>query len=279
MAVPLRVLILEDRPADAELVVHELRRAGFDPDWQRVDSEADFVARLNPPPDIILADYFLPQWNTPGALRTLQERDLDIPVIMISGTVGEDVAVECIKLGAVDYFLKDRLTRLGPAVTKALEDRRLRDEKRRTDARLHESAERYRLLFENASLGIGYFTPEGQIVAFNNVGAAYMGGSPADYAGRTLIDLFGEEAGTVYQKRIKIALASRDSQVYEDFVPLPTGDRWFISTYSRIVDASGQVMGVQIISNDITERKNREEQLQRERNFSDSLIRTLKLLC
>jgi pentatricopeptide repeat protein len=69
MATPLRVLILEDRPADAELVLHELHRAGFEPDWRRVDAEADYLASLDPPPDIILADYSLPQWDTPRALR------------------------------------------------------------------------------------------------------------------------------------------------------------------------------------------------------------------
>ena len=154
MAVPLRVLILEDRPADAELVVHELRRAGFEPDWRCVDSEADYLAHLAQTPDIILADYALPQWDAPSALSALQERGLDIPFIMVSGTVGEDKAVECMKQGADDYLLKDRLGRLGPAVTKALEDKRLRVEKRRAEAALRESEEKFRSLFNNAEIGM-----------------------------------------------------------------------------------------------------------------------------
>ena len=95
---PLRVLILEDNPSDAELMVDELRQAGFDPIWERVDNGTDFLARLDTAPDIILADYSLPQWDAPRALRALQERGLDIPFIMVSGTVGEMVAVECIKM-------------------------------------------------------------------------------------------------------------------------------------------------------------------------------------
>jgi PAS domain S-box-containing protein len=154
MAVPLRVLILEDRPADAELVVHELRRAGFEPDWRCVDSEADYLAHLDQAPDIILADYSLPQWDAPSALRALQERRLDIPFIMISGTVGEEEAVECMKQGADDYLLKDRLSRLGPAVTKALEDKRLRVEKQQAEAALRESEEKFRNLFNNAEIGM-----------------------------------------------------------------------------------------------------------------------------
>jgi PAS domain S-box-containing protein len=154
MTVPLRVLILEDRPADAELMIHELRRAGFEPDWRCVDSEADYLAHLDQAPDIILADYSLPQWDAPSALRALQERSLDIPFIMISGTVGEDKAVECMKQGAHDYLLKDRLSRLGPAVTKALEDKRLRVEKQQAETALRESEEKFRNLFNNAGIGM-----------------------------------------------------------------------------------------------------------------------------
>src|SRR5664279_4584506 len=133
---PLRVLILEDKPADAELMVDELRQDGFEPEWGRVDNEADYLAHLEPAPDIVLADYNLPQWDAPSALRALQERGLDVPFIMISGTVGEAVAVECMKLGVADYLLKDRLARLGQAVLKALEDKRLRVEKQGSEAEL-----------------------------------------------------------------------------------------------------------------------------------------------
>jgi PAS domain S-box-containing protein len=154
MNTPLRVLILEDRPADLELVVHELRRAGFAADWQSVDNEADFLAQLHPALDVILADYSLPSWDAPHALRALQERGLDIPFIMISGTVGEEIAVECIKLGAVDYLLKDRLARLGPAIVRALADKRLREEKRQAEAALRESEEKFRNLFNNAEVGM-----------------------------------------------------------------------------------------------------------------------------
>src|SRR5664279_962279 len=147
---PLRVLILEDHPAEAELMVDALRQSGFELQWWRVDTEADFLARLDPAPDIILADYSLPQWDAPRALRALQARGLDVPFIMVSGTVGESVAVECIKRGATDYLLKDRLTRLGPAVVRALEDRNLRREKQQAEAALHASETRYRRLFETA---------------------------------------------------------------------------------------------------------------------------------
>jgi len=126
VAIPLRVLVLEDRDSDAELMLHELRRAGFAPAWRLVNSKADFLANLAPDIDVVLADYHLPMFDAPHALELLQARELDIPFIVVSGTINEEAAVDCMKRGAADYLLKDRLARLGPAVTRAIEERRLR---------------------------------------------------------------------------------------------------------------------------------------------------------
>ncbi len=145
----LRVLILEDRSADAELMLQELRQAGFDPHWRRVDTEPDYIAHLDLRLDVILADYSLPQFDARRALHLLQKHGLDIPFIIVSATVGEELAVECMKEGAADYLLKDRLARLGQAVTHALDQKRLREEKRQAELALRESKERYEL----ASLG------------------------------------------------------------------------------------------------------------------------------
>lgn len=121
----LRVLLLEDDPAHAELALRELRRAGFIPDWQRVETEQDFLAQLDPTLDLILADYNVALFDASRALRLMQDRGLDIPFIVVSATIGEDMAVSILKQGATDYLLKDRLARLGEAVRRALEQRRL----------------------------------------------------------------------------------------------------------------------------------------------------------
>lgn len=132
----IKVLILEDVPTDAELMIHELRQAGFDPEWWRVDTEQDYLASLSVPMDIILSDYSLPQFDALKALQHLLNRHLDIPFIIVSGAITEETAVECMKLGAADYLLKDRLARLGQAVTRALEQKRLREERKKADARV-----------------------------------------------------------------------------------------------------------------------------------------------
>ena len=135
----LKVLIVEDRPDDAELMVYELQRVGITPSWERVDNEASYLEGLDALPDVILSDYSLPEFGAMRALRLLQIRQLDIPFIVITGSISEEVAVDCIKQGATDYLLKDRLRRLGAAVLQALDERRLRIEKRRAEAELIKS--------------------------------------------------------------------------------------------------------------------------------------------
>jgi len=119
---PLTALVIEDDPLDFEILVHSLSSAGFRPDCRRVDTEADFVARLTPDIDVVLSDYTLPGWNALRALELFRASRLDVPFIVVTGRINEEVAVECIKRGASDYLLKERLGRLGPAITRAIED-------------------------------------------------------------------------------------------------------------------------------------------------------------
>src|SRR5438309_1815809 len=136
MKQPLKILLVEDNPNDAELLLAELRRAGFDPQWTRVETEPDFLAELAKSPDIVLSDFAMPHFSGLRAAELLQTSGLEIPFILISGTVGEDMAVEAMKRGATDYLLKDRTARLGKAVEQALQQKRLRDERRRTEAEI-----------------------------------------------------------------------------------------------------------------------------------------------
>jgi diguanylate cyclase (GGDEF)-like protein len=137
---PLRVLILEDRPEDAELVLHELRRAGYELNWRRVDDEAGFKVNLDPELDLILADYHQPQFNASRALKIMQEAGLDIPFVIVSGAIGEDLAVAAVRQGAMDYVLKDRLARLGTAVKNVIEQAELRRRQRVAQAALEHQA-------------------------------------------------------------------------------------------------------------------------------------------
>ncbi|HYL98038.1 MAG TPA: ATP-binding protein, partial [Blastocatellia bacterium] len=149
MSIPLRVLIVEDRIEDAKLLLRELRQSGFEVDWTRVQTEGEFLSNLGSDLDVILSDYSMPSFDAPQALNLLQQSGHDIPFIIVTGTVSEEAVVESMKRGADDYLLKDRLGRLGQAVSNVLEAKRSRDEKRRTEEALRESEERYRLLVSN----------------------------------------------------------------------------------------------------------------------------------
>jgi signal transduction histidine kinase len=138
----LRVLLVEDRPADARLLLHLLREAGFAPEWRRVETESEYLANLDPGLDVILADYALPQFSGLEALRLMRGRGLNIPFILVTGTAGEEAAVSALHEGADDYLLKDRLARLGRAITRALEQRALREEKQRSERVLRDTEQR-----------------------------------------------------------------------------------------------------------------------------------------
>lgn len=149
MSRSLKVLLVEDSPHDAELQVRRLSRAGFEVDATRVETAHDFRASLHPKYDVILCDYAMPQFSGLDALAILRESMLEIPLILVSGTVGEEVAVEAMQQGAVDYLLKDRLERLGSAVRRALEQRQLREQNRRAVEALELSERRFRQLTEH----------------------------------------------------------------------------------------------------------------------------------
>src|SRR5271167_427353 len=127
----LRVLLVEDNPADVELELLTLRKDGFDVSGDVAQTAEEFTARIRSAHyDLILADYNLPQWRGTETLEILARENLDIPLIIITGFLGEEKAVDYIKQGATDCVLKDRLARLPISVRRALEEKRLRDLRR-----------------------------------------------------------------------------------------------------------------------------------------------------
>src|SRR5947208_12130094 len=139
--VPLRVLIAEDSEDDARLLLRELQRAGFDPAYERVDNAISMQAALDRQAwDLVIGDYSMPAFSGPAALALLRARDLDTPFIFVSGTIGEDVAVEALKAGAQDFLTKGNLRRLIPAIERELRDADVRRERRRAQSALLERA-------------------------------------------------------------------------------------------------------------------------------------------
>jgi PAS domain S-box-containing protein len=251
----IRVLILEDRAADAELMLYELRRAGFEPDWDRVETEPDYLAHLSPALDLVLADYDLPQFDAVRALRRMQERGLEIPFIIVSGAIGEEIAVSVMSQGAADYLLKDRLARLGPAVAQALEQYRLRRERKKAQDMLQEM----NVALANAMPGISRLNSEGRYVEVNDEYARMLGYDPSELVGMGWAPtVHADDQGTAtaaYYRMLREGKAEfearavrRDGSLFRKHVLMV-----------RRVDKDGNVIGHHCFMRDITERKRAEE--------------------
>jgi signal transduction histidine kinase len=143
----IHILMLEDSPADAELAKHTLRRGGVHFSYARVDNEKDFIREIEQnPPDLILSDYALPGFDGYAALNIAKQKCPETPFIFLTGTMGEEVAIETLKNGATDYVLKHRLARLVPSVHRALREANERKDRRRAEKQLRESHEQLRAL-------------------------------------------------------------------------------------------------------------------------------------
>ena len=126
MKKPVRILIVEDRPDDADLAKHEIRRIFSDCEFQVVETRENFLEALETfRPDVVLSDYSLPRFDGMKALKLALQHAPLTPLIIWTGSISEDAAVDCVKAGASNYILKDNLKRLGPAILRALEEKEL----------------------------------------------------------------------------------------------------------------------------------------------------------
>ena len=264
MNMKLRILILEDRPADAELMLREVRRAGYELEWKRVESEQDYIDQLNQGWELILADYTLPQFTGLRALELLKGFQLDIPLIVVSGTIGEDSAVAAMKAGANDYVMKAHLARLGPSVEKALREAAELREHKKVDEALKAERRQLRTLIDNLPDCIYVKDVENRFVLANEAVARRMGAaSPAQLIGHTDADFHPGELASQYLADEREVLQSGVG-IYdreERVVTAEGAKRWSSTTKVPLKDGTGSVIGLVGISRDITERKQAEKEL------------------
>ena len=181
----LRVLVVEDRAEDAELAIRELRRAELNCETRRVDAADAFRRALADfKPDIILADYTVPGFGGMAALDILKTEAPTLPLIVVTGSLDEETAAECIKAGAADYVLKTNLIRLGPAVSGALAFAQSQADKFVAESALRTSERRFRALVEESWDAVALFGADGSILYGSPATARLLGYELPEFVGR-----------------------------------------------------------------------------------------------
>jgi PAS domain S-box-containing protein/putative nucleotidyltransferase with HDIG domain len=264
-----RIALLEDSDDDAELVLYELRRAGYTVAAQRSDSREAFLASLTSDIDIVLADYSLPGFNGLDALALLSESGYDIPFILISGTIGEELAVQAMQGGAADYLLKDRLSRLGHAVKRALDQQRVRKALKRAEAALRRSESLHRQLFERSLDAILVFDDLGDVLQANEAAEALLGVSNGDLIGKNLSQFVSSIQDSLEVHQASYVKTGKETGTII-FVRSDGAER--IAEYAATQFAPGHHVS---ILRDVTERMVASEQLKQSREHYKALIEAM----
>lgn len=282
---PLRILLVEDSEDDAELLVDELEHSGYDLIYERVDTAAAMNSILEQKLwDVVIADYTMPSFSAPAALSLLKEKQLDLPFIIVSGSVGEDTAVAAMKAGAHDYVMKGKLARLAPAVERELREATERQKRREAEQALRQNEERFRSLIENALDIITVLDVEGIIDYESPAIEKILGYEPGDLVGKNIIQYVHPEDQENFLKTLKQTVKSPSLALNIEFRFQHQDGSW------RILEAVGkacfdisccQKVCIVVNSRDITERKRAEEtrhNLERERELSEARFNFVSMM-
>ncbi len=265
---PLRGLIVENSPNDIDLMLFELRDSGFHVEPTLVKTRDEFkraVATQNF--DFVLADYRLPGWCGLDAFVDLRAVGRDIPFLMVTGTLGEEAAVDCIKQGVSDFILKDRLKRLPIALNRALTEKALRDENQRAHEALRLSEMRNRSLVENAVYGIARVAGDGTFLDANPALRRMLGCAPEDNPANLNLarDLF-----RFPEQYARLMAACREfGQVHGAEAEWKRADGAILAMrlHLRRLNSDGDPEAFEMIAEDVTELRALERQLRQSQKF------------
>ncbi|OGP68914.1 MAG: hypothetical protein A2031_05855 [Deltaproteobacteria bacterium RBG_19FT_COMBO_43_11] len=260
----LRILMVEDSEDDVLLIIRELKKGGYDPVYERVETATAMKKALKEKQwDIILCDYKLPKFNAPSALAVLEETNIEIPVIIVSGTIGEETAVECMRLGAQDYIMKNNLSRLCPAVARELEEADSRSKHKQAAKALRESEEKYRNILEDMDEGYFEIDLKGNFTFVNNAECRNMGYSREELIGMNNRQYTDEEnAKKAFQAFNNLYKTGEPSRIFDYEVIKKDGTKAVSELLvSLIKDSKGKLIGFRGLSRHITERKQADEKL------------------
>ena len=253
MDTSIRVLIIDDSEDDCFLLVRQLKKGGFNPTYERVDIAETMTEALdNHQWDLILCDYSMPGFSAFSALEIYNRNGFDMPFIIVSGTIADEIAVDAMKAGAHDYIMKNNMTRLIPAIERELREAENRRERKRADRKLKRSEEKYRSLFEESRDAIYMSAQQGDLVDFNQ--------STLDLFGYSREEMFGLGTKTVFvdpdeYNRFRSALEQKGSvRDFEAKLRKKDGTEIYCLITATVHQARGQsIQGYQGIIRDISE--------------------------
>ncbi|MGH8076499.1 MAG: EAL domain-containing protein [Lysobacter sp.] len=262
---PLKVLLVEDSPADAELMLRALRDLGAEIHHVRVASEATLLRALAEfAPDVILSDFSMPGFSGQQALQIAGERAPDTPFLFVSGTIGEELAIDALKRGAIDYILKDNLRRLASAVERALQIAHDRREHHRMEQALRESEERFRSIVENSRDWI--WENDGTRTTYsNNAVKQILGYRSTELIGALAVEhMLPEDREQMEQRVPGLIAAGKGWQRWQRRWRHRNGSiRVLESTAVPRMSVDGKVVGYRGVDQDVTERLRQERQIRR----------------
>jgi diguanylate cyclase (GGDEF)-like protein/PAS domain S-box-containing protein len=255
MEASIKVLLVEDTVEDADLLIREMRKGGLEIVAHRVETREALEHALETlRPDVILSDYALPGFGGMAALETVKQHRLDIPFIFVSGTIGEERAIEALKQGAIDYVLKDNRARLVPAIRRAVTEANERRARRQAESELEESEHRFRLFMQHLP-GAAFMKDLAGHYTYVSPGAERVIGKKADaIIGRSTREAFPAAYADQSELHDRAAIASRKAVASVEEVPTADGIRFFDMLRFPIFDREGKTVLSGGIALDITER-------------------------
>ena len=262
MKSPLHILHLEDNPGDAELIQDIFETEGIVSHVTRVETQADFLTSLQEGCfDLILADYSLPSFDGLSALKLAQEKCPNVPFIFVSATLGEEVAIEALKLGSTDYVLKDRLSRITPAVQRALREAEERTQRKRAEEALRESEEQWRDVFEHNPTMYFILDPDGIVLSVNPFGAEQLGYRVDELIGDSVLKVFYKPDRESGKEKVALCLEQPGRSMSWELRKIRKNGTmlWVRETARAALRANGPI--VLVACEDITDRKRAEEEL------------------
>ncbi|HMB44463.1 MAG TPA: histidine kinase dimerization/phosphoacceptor domain -containing protein [Candidatus Methanoperedens sp.] len=301
---PLRILMVEDSEDDALLLLRELRRGGYKPTFERVDTpEAMKAALLRDTWDVVIADYVMPRFSGLDALSLLHHSGLDLPFIIVSGKIGENIAVEAMRAGAHDYFLKGNLALLIPAIERELREAKVRNERKlgeeelrrahdelerrvvertaelvtaneelkaemmerkRIEETLRESQDLLQAIIHGTNDAIFVKDRDCRVIMANPATLRIVGKTAEEVLGKKDTEIYADpEIGRSTMENDCRIMESGYSEIVEEIIKGPQGQQIFLSTKSPRLDADGRIVGIIGVACNITERKRAENELRK----------------